>query len=112
MIGVVGFIAGCRKSGIEPPLPPVLNPPGTPNLSLKLSYTDSIFYLKPGSSNIITSQPMNRLVQFFGFPDGIEINENTVPVELPIANQVFDIKLCLYQLVLPIQSVPKSYYQG
>jgi hypothetical protein len=80
-LGLMVLISGCNKPVNDSTLP-VLNPSGTPNLSLKLSYTDSIFYLKTGASNIITPQPMNKPGQFLGFPDGIEINNTTGAINL------------------------------
>jgi hypothetical protein len=74
------LMSGCNKP-VDSSTPP-LNPVGTPNSSLKLSYVDSIFYLKPGSSNIITPQPMNKPGQFLGFPDGIEIDDNTGAINI------------------------------
>jgi hypothetical protein len=49
--------------------------------SYKLSYGDSILYLKPGSTNIITPL-IHKNGVYTGFPDGIEIDENTGAIDL------------------------------
>jgi hypothetical protein len=78
----VFLVTGCQKPDVDPQTPPVLNPPGTPPSLLKLSYTDSIFYLKPTGTNIITPAPMNKPGEFFGFPDGIQIDPLTGAIDL------------------------------
>lgn len=47
----------------------------------KLSYGDSILYMKPGSSSIVYPTS-HREGQYSGFPDGIEIDETTGAINL------------------------------
>ncbi len=53
----------------------------TPDGPYKLTYGDSILYMKPGSDNIIkpTTQKEGR---YTGFPEGIEIDETTGAIDL------------------------------
>ena len=79
------WMSGCNKPDSVDALPPAVNPPGTPNSSLKISYGDTILYLKAGSSNIIVPQPMNKPGQFSGFPDGIEIDNTTGAINIAMS---------------------------
>jgi hypothetical protein len=47
-----------------------------------LSYSDSIFYLRSTGNNIVTPLPMNKPGKFYGFPKGIELDENTGKIDL------------------------------
>jgi hypothetical protein len=54
----------------------------TDTTSSVLSYVDSIFYLRSNANNIYAPLPMNKPGKFFGFPKGIEIDENTGKIDL------------------------------
>ncbi len=56
------------------------NTPDTSNIVL--SYVDSIFYLRNNGNNIISPTAINIPGKFFGFPKGIELDENTGKIDL------------------------------
>ncbi len=66
---IAASIVSCDKPGNDVPE----NPTGP----YKLSYGDSIIYLKPGSGDYIVNPVTTRPGQYTGFPDGIEIDETT-----------------------------------
>jgi hypothetical protein len=66
----------CQKEGInnyiKPPVDTVPTPP--PAGGLTLSYGDSILYLNPAGTNIISPKLLSKPGRFFGFPGGIELD--------------------------------------
>jgi hypothetical protein len=70
------WLAACKKDSTT------VIPEDLPPINRVLSYGDSIFYLSSTGSNIKTPQAMNRPGKFYGFPDGIEIDENNGNIDL------------------------------
>lgn len=81
LIGFLLTAAGCQQSADELPEPEV-NPPGTPTASLRLVYPDSILYIRPGTDNSISPAAMNKPGKFYGFPEGISIDELTGKIDI------------------------------
>lgn len=69
LASVAGGLLSCDKPGNDVP-----ENPGGP---FKLSYGDSIIYIKPGTGNYIVKPVTTRPGTYIGFPDGIEIDETT-----------------------------------
>ena len=72
---ILVVISACSKSNstgiaIDPP-------PGGDSSAIKLSYGDSIFYVKEGMEDNIVLPNGTLKGKFTGFPEGIEINETT-----------------------------------
>jgi hypothetical protein len=59
--------------------PDIINPPSS---NIVLNYGDSIFYLRANGNNIKTPLPINRAGKYYGFPEGIEIDENNGNIDL------------------------------
>jgi hypothetical protein len=79
LFAVTAITASCSKTGgsnaTVPPVVPVdpVNPAGKDSLS----YGDSVFYLSPGTDDYVVSPVRSRSGQYFGFPEGIQIDVNT-----------------------------------
>jgi hypothetical protein len=71
-------VSSCKKDdGTTSKVAPIVT-----NSPIHLSYGDSIFYLKTNTSNIYSPLPMNKSGKYYGFPDGIEIDENNGKIDL------------------------------
>ena len=72
---VLVILASCKKdnSGGNPPP----NPGGS-----DLSYGDSIFYLRNQASDYIVLPLQNRAGQYSGFPEGIDIDQNSGAINI------------------------------
>jgi hypothetical protein len=72
---VLVILSSCKKenTGGNPPPPP----PGN-----DLSYEDSIFYLKNQASDYIVLPLQNRQGQYSGFPEGIDIDQNSGAINI------------------------------
>jgi hypothetical protein len=66
-------VLACTKSSVQKD--PDIIPPGGDTLGL--SYGDSILYIKDGEENNVVLPQGNLKGKFYGFPDGIELNELT-----------------------------------
>jgi hypothetical protein len=66
-------VLACTKSSVQKD--PDIIPPGSDTLSL--SYGDSILYIKDGEDNNVVLPKGNLKGKFYGFPDGIDLNELT-----------------------------------
>lgn len=62
--------AGCEKSSVDD------------NSPYQLSYGDSILYLRPGAADQIVFPTQSRAGSYSGFPEGIEIDQNTGAIDL------------------------------
>lgn len=71
---LVFFGTSCTKSALDDPQDPVSGP-------YKLSYGDSILYLKPGGPNVVFPTTYREGV-YTGFPEGIEIDEVTGAINI------------------------------
>lgn len=63
-------LSGCEKSMADEDLP------------YRLSYGDSILYLRPGASDQLVFPAERRSGRYSGFPEGIEIDESTGAIDL------------------------------
>src|SRR5450631_792022 len=72
---VLVVLSSCKKdnAGGNPPPPPGGN---------DLSYGDSIFYLRNQASDYIVLPLQNRLGQYSGFPEGIDIDQNSGAINI------------------------------
>jgi hypothetical protein len=64
------IICSCNKTQTPDPVP-------GPTTKYVLKYPDSILYLKPQANDYIVSPTELRAGKYSGFPEGIEIDENT-----------------------------------
>jgi len=71
---VLVILSSCKKENTGGNPPP---PPGN-----DLSYGDSIFYLKNQASDYIVLPLQNRQGQYSGFPEGIDIDQNSGAINI------------------------------
>lgn len=73
LLALIAF-GSCKKSdsGGDP-----LLPPGSDSEAVKLTYGDSVLYVKDGENENIVLPQGNLKGKFTGFPEGIELNEVT-----------------------------------
>ena len=71
---ILSSVGSCSKSnsGVEPTLPP-----DDDIQAIKLSYGDSVLYVKDGEDENVVLPEGNLKGRFTGFPEGIELNEVT-----------------------------------
>jgi hypothetical protein len=72
---VLVVLTSCKKDNS------VGNPPPTPGAD-DLSYGDSIFYLRNQATDYIVLPLQNRTGQYSGFPEGIDIDQNSGAVNI------------------------------